>query len=286
GAHDSVLVKAGSGASTFGAPTSLGIPEDAVKNTIIIPYNNIELLQQVIEHNRQSIAAVIIEPVIGHAGVILPAEGYLQAVRKITEENQIILIFDEVITGFRLALGGAQEYYGIKPDIVTLGKIMGGGFPMAAYAGRRDLMTLISPLGRVYQAGTLSGNPVSVTAGLTTLQILAEKSGSIYPGLDKGGEEIRKSLQDFIQDAELPAQVHGIASMFQVFFTDQPVVDYASAQSSDKNRYMKFHRLLLEKGVFLPPSQFETCFISTAHRAEDIAKTLEAMGSALKTLTS
>lgn len=284
GAHDYVLVKAGSGATTFGAPTSLGVPEDTTKNTIVLPFNDIESFEEAIERNRNEVAAVIIEPVIGNAGVILPKEGYLQEVRKITEEEGVVLIFDEIITGFRLALGGAQEYYGVVPDMATLGKIMGGGFPIAAYGGKREIMELISPLGKIYQASTFSGNPISVTAGLATLSILVENKNTLYKRLEQMGDKIRGGLLDIVEDVGVPAQVNSVASMFQIFFTDQPVLDYEAAKRSDKARFMRYQRELMKRGVFVPPSQFETCFISTAHTDEDVTKTLEAMDSAIRAL--
>ena len=282
GAHDYVLVKAGSGAATFGSPDSLGVPRDTVKNTVVLPYNDVEAFEEAVRKEGGEIAAVILEPVVGNAGVILPEKGYLQALRKITEKNGIVLIFDEVITGFRLALGGAQEYYGVKPDLVTLGKIIGGGFPIGAYGGKREIMSKISPVGPIYQAGTLSGNPVSVTAGLTVLKILMEKRYEIYGGLEKNGNKMAKGLRDYASDAGIEAQVNNVASMFQIFFTGTPVKDYASAKSSDTKRFTRYHRNLLQKGVFIPPSQFETCFLSTAHTDEDLNRTLEDMGTAIK----
>jgi len=283
GAHDYVLVKAGSGATTFGAPTSLGIPEDSAKNTIVLPFNDIESFERDVKQNHDEIAAVIIEPVIGNAGVILPNDGYLQEIRKITREEGIVLIFDEVITGFRLALGGAQEYYGVVPDMATLGKVMGGGFPIAAYGGKKEIMELISPLGKVYQASTYSGNPISVTAGIASLKILTESRNTLYVSLGQVGEKIRRGLLDIVEDVEVPAQINSVASMFQIFFTDKPVIDYEAAKSSDKAKFMHYQRELMKRGVFIPPSQFETCFISTAHTDEDITKTLEAMEAAIRT---
>ncbi|WP_309493125.1 glutamate-1-semialdehyde 2,1-aminomutase [Candidatus Hecatella orcuttiae] len=284
GAHDYVLVQAGSGATAFGAPTSLGVPKDSAKNTLVVPFNNLGALEEVVEKNQGEIAAVLMEPVVGNAGVILPRNGYLQAVRRLTEKNGIILIFDEVITGFRLALGGAQEYFQITPDMVTLGKIMGGGFPMAAFGGKKELMQLVSPVGKVYQAGTLSGNPISVVAGLTMLNILREKKTLIYSQLERQGDALRKGLSDLAEDRKVPVQVNGLASMFQVFFTPQPVFDYKAAQSSDKAKFQRYHRKLMERGVFIPPSQFETCFLSTAHSEEDVAETLEAADAAFQSL--
>ncbi|UCE16564.1 MAG: glutamate-1-semialdehyde 2,1-aminomutase [Candidatus Bathyarchaeota archaeon] len=284
GAHDYVLVKAGSGATTFGAPTSLGVPEDTTKNTIVLPFNNIEALEKAIDQNRDEIAAVIVEPVVGNAGVILPKDGYLQTIRKITEEEGIVLIFDEVITGFRLALGGAQEYFDIVPDMTTLGKIMGGGFPIAAFGGRQEIMELISPLGKIYQASTFGGNPISVTAGLATLNVLVKNQNILYKHLEQMGNKIRKGLLDIAKDAKIPAEVNGVASMFQIFFTDQQVIDYVTAKSSDTAKFMRYQRALMKKGVFIPPSQFETCFVSTAHTDDDVTKTWEAMDAAIKAL--
>lgn len=281
GSHDYVLVKAGSGATSFGVPDSLGIPEETTKNTIILPYNNFQVLEEVIKNEGDKIAAVIIEPVIGNAGLILPKKDYLNQIRKLTKDHGIILIFDEIITGFRLALGGAQEYYNIKPDMVTLGKILGGGFPIAAFGGRRDIMQYLSPSGKVYQAGTFSGNPISVTAGLFTLQILNKKKDKIYPKLEKICEELKKTLVDLATDYRIEAQVNNIASMFQIFFSPYPVIDYNSAKLSDTHKFHIYFQELLKQGIFIPPSQFETCFLSTAHSKEDLEKTINAFDSAL-----
>jgi glutamate-1-semialdehyde 2,1-aminomutase len=284
GSHDYVLVKAGSSISGPPVASSLGIPEDSIKNTIVLPFNDIESLNKTIEKNKDEIAAVILEPVIGNAGVILPKNGYLNEVRKITKDEGIILIFDEVITGFRLALGGAQEYYGVIPDMTILGKIIGGGLPLAAFGGKNEIMELLAPSGKVYQAGTFSGNPVSVTAGLTTLKILINEKNRLYSRLKEIGEKIKKGIIDILESKKLSAQVNGIASMFQIFFTNQAVIDYATAQTSDKNKYLIFHQNLLKHGIFFPPSQFETCFISSAHTDEDVVKTLEAIEFAIKSL--
>jgi len=284
GAHDYVLVKAGSGATTFGAPDSHGIPEDTTKNTIVITFNDIKSFMDVIKQNQDEIAAVIIEPIIGNAGVILPIKDYLNSIRKITEEEGIVLIFDEIITGFRLGLGGAQEYYGITPDITTLGKIIGGGFPIAAYGGKKDIFELVSPLGKVYQASTFAGNPISTTAGLATLRTLSENNNGIYKKLENNGNEIRNGLRDIIRDKRISAQVNGLTSMFQIFFTDEDVIDYKTAKSSDIVKFMSYQKHLMNNGVFIPPSQFETCFISTAHTDEDITKTLEVMNQAISVL--
>lgn len=281
GAHDYVLVKAGSGATTFGAPNSLGIPSDTTKNTIVLPYNNIDLLTDEIKRNKDEIAAVIIEPVIGNAGLILPEQDYLHNIRKITEEEGIILIFDEVITGFRLGLGGAQEFYGISPDLTTLGKIMGGGFPLACYGGKKEIMNNISPIGKIYQASTLSGNPISVIAGLTTINILIDGERKIYDKLKENCLKLVNGLKDLTEDKGISAQVNSIASMYQLFMTKEPVIDYTSAQQCDKEKFNVYLVELLKNNVFVPPSQFETCFLSTTHSEDDIQSTLKAMDIAL-----
>jgi glutamate-1-semialdehyde 2,1-aminomutase len=284
GAHDYVLVKAGSGATTFGMPDSLGIPEETTRNTIVIPFNDAEKLEKTIAENKDDLAAVIVEPVIGNIGVVLPKTDFLTTLRELTETFGIVLIFDEVITGFRLALGGAQEYYGVKPDMTTLGKILGGGFPMAAYVGTEEIMKMIAPSGKVYQAGTYSGNPVSVTAGLTAIKTLREEGRDFYAKMESKREAITKPLAQLIQESKLKLQINQIASMFQLFFTDTSVVDYASAKTADNNSYMQFHGKLMQKGVFLPPSQFETCFISNSHSTEDLKETSESFSEVLHQL--
>jgi glutamate-1-semialdehyde 2,1-aminomutase len=281
GAHDSVLVKAGSGAMTFGMPDSLGVPEETARNTVVVPYNDVEAFEKTVKKERESLAAVIVEPVMGNVGVVAPREGYLMALRESTERYGVVLIFDEVITGFRLGLGGAQEYYGVKPDLTTLGKILGGGFPMAAYAGREEIMRMIAPSGKVYQAGTYSGNPISVAAGLATLKVLRGKK-SFYSEMERKCEKLVEALERVAGDLGLKVQVNHVGSMFQIFLTDRPVCDYASAKTADNKRFMEFHRKLLEQGVFLPPSQFETCFISLAHSEKDLERTVEAMEESLR----
>ncbi|HZD12449.1 MAG TPA: aminotransferase class III-fold pyridoxal phosphate-dependent enzyme, partial [Candidatus Binatus sp.] len=228
------------------------------------------------------IAAVIIEPAMANVGLIGPNPGFLESVRKTTEEQGILLIFDEVITGFRLAPGGAQEYFGIRPDLTVLGKILGGGFPLSAFGGRRAIMEKLAPHGPVYQAGTFSGNPVSVAAGRATLQSIKKRGTRIYSDLEKRGEEIRKSLQDLLISNRRIAQVNALGSMFQIFFTHLPVVNYVSAKSSNVESYQRYFQSLLKSGVFVPPSQFETCFLSSSHSKDDIQTTLEAFDSALK----
>jgi glutamate-1-semialdehyde 2,1-aminomutase len=286
GAHDSVLVKAGSGASSLSIPTSQGISKDVAKDTLVAKFNDEELTTKIIEDHAHELAAVIVEPVMGNMGPILPKRGFLESLRKITQEEQVILIFDEVITGFRIALGGAQEYFRIRPDMTVLGKILGGGLPIAAFGGRREIMERLAPLGGVYQAGTYSGNPVSVASSLATLQSLKRRTGQLYPALEKTGEQLRAGIGDAIESARLPAQVNGLSSMFQVFFTDQQVTDYDSAKTSDTGMFDKYFRSLLGSRVFVPPSQFETCFLSTSHKDDEIQLTLEAIGSALTKLST
>lgn len=281
GAHDYVLVKAGSGATTFGMPTSLGIPEETIRNTIVVPFNDAGKFEEAVKKNKDDLAAVIVEPIIGNIGLVLPKEGFLETLREITEDYGIVLIFDEIITGFRLALGGAQEYYDITPDMTTLGKILGGGFPMAAFAGKEEIMKTIAPSGKVYQAGTFSGNPISVTAGLATLRFILDKKQSFYSELEKKCKSIAEPLKESINDSGLKVQISQVASMFQLFFTDIPVQDYSSVKTADNSRYMEFQGKLLKQGVFVPPSQFETCFISWAHSEKDLERTAEAMAESL-----
>jgi glutamate-1-semialdehyde 2,1-aminomutase len=282
GSHDNVLVKAGSGAATWGAPNSLGIPEDTTKNTIVLPYNDVEALEATFKAEGNEVAAVIVEPVLGNVGLILPKKDYLQNLRKITAQNNTVLIFDEIITGFRLALGGAQEYFGVKPDMATLGKVLGGGFPLAAFGGKKEIMQNISPVGKVYQAGTFSGNPVSATAGMTIINYLSKNKAQIYPKLEKNTLELKKALIDQAAAYKLPAQVYSIASLYQIFFTKEEVTDYACAKHSDTAMFTVYFRELLKQGVFIPPSQYETCFISNAHNPEDLKLTITAFDRALE----
>jgi glutamate-1-semialdehyde 2,1-aminomutase len=281
GSHDSVLVKAGSGATSFGAPNSLGIPEETTRNTIVLPYNDVEALEATVKLEGNDIAAVIVEPVLANVGLILPKPDYLNYLRKLTSEYGIVLIFDEIITGFRLALGGAQEYFKVKPDMATLGKVLGGGFPLAAFGGKKEIMQNVSPLGKVYQAGTFSGNPVSATAGFTALGILSQKKNEIYPKLAKNCQELKKALSDLAVTHKVSAQVYNIASLYQIFFTKESVTDYACAKQSNPKMFTTYFHELLRQGVFIPPSQYETCFLSTAHSEEDLKFTIKAFDKAL-----
>lgn len=281
GSHDSVLVKAGSGAAWFGVPSSKGVPEEAARNTLVLPYNDFNALEETFRREGDEIAAVIIEPVIANSGLILPVKGYLEYLRKLTRESGTVLIFDEIVTGFRVALGGCQEYYGIKPDMTTLGKIIGGGLPLAAFGGRKDIMETISPLGGVYQAGTFSGNPISVTAGYAAVRFLVENAGDIYPTLEGNCKKIASALAEISADRGIEAQVNRLASMFQIFFTSRPVLDHASAKCSNTEKFYNYFLELLRSGIFIPPSQFETCFLSAAHSTEDIERTIEALDRAI-----
>ena len=279
GAHDSVLIKAGSGATTLGIPDSKGVPADTAKNTLQVPYNDVEALEKVLKQFSSEIAALIIEPVLGNIGPVLPKEGYLKAVRELTREHDVLLIFDEVITGFRLSLGGAQKYYGITPDLTTLGKIIGGGFPIGIFGGRKDLIEQVAPNGPVYQAGTFNGSPVSLAAGMATLDVLENEK--TLERLNATGDMMRKALKEIVEDLKLDYSVVGIASMFKVFFGAEPH-NYIEALRCDKTGYLAFFHKMLESGVFLTPSQFETDFISAAHNSEVIEATLEAFKSNLK----
>ncbi|EAX48367.1 glutamate-1-semialdehyde-2,1-aminomutase [Thermosinus carboxydivorans Nor1] len=279
GHHDSLLVKAGSGATTLGVPDSPGVPESIAGNTITVAYNDIDGLEQVFRQAGEDIAAVIIEPVPGNMGLILPRDGYLAAVRRITQEYGALLIFDEVMSGFRVAYGGAQAYYGIKPDLTTLGKVIGGGLPVGAYGGRRDIMELIAPAGPVYQAGTLSGNPLAMTAGLTTLKILAE-TPDMYQKLTEKTQTLCAGLKAQAEKFGFNLQFHQIGSMFGLFFSDKPVYDYDSAKQSDVGAFNTFFHAMLEQGVYLAPSQFEAAFMSAAHSDDDIAATIGASARA------
>ena len=280
GHSDSLLVKAGSGALTTSVPDSAGVPKDDTKNTLVAEYNDKDSVQKLFDENKDQIAAVIVEPVAANMGLVLPEEGFLEFLREITKDHGSLLIFDEVITGFRLSLGGAQQYYNIKPDITTLGKIVGGGMPIGAYGGRREIMQMISPDGPVYQAGTLSGNPVATTAGIETLNIL-KNDPQIYERL----EQKTRKLADAAREAgKGHICVNQIGSLMSVFFTDQKVRDFESAVTSNTEQYADYFGYLLDRGIYIAPSQFETMFISNAHTEEDIEKTCKLAGEALCSL--
>lgn len=273
GHSDGLLVKAGSAALTTSVPDSAGVPADYTRHTLVALYNDSLSVQKLFEEYPDEIAAVIVEPVAANMGVVLPQEGFLQFLRDITVKYGALLIFDEVITGFRLSLGGAQQYYGIQPDLTTLGKIVGGGMPIGAYGGRRDIMACISPDGPVYQAGTLSGNPIATAAGLKTLQLLKEYP-EIYGELEKKTHTLAESVR---QAAKGRVTVNQIGSLMSVFFTEEPVVDYESAVHSDTERYADYFGYLLDHGIYVAPAQFEAMFVSAAHTREDIQRTCRVM---------
>ncbi|EDP73982.1 glutamate-1-semialdehyde 2,1-aminomutase [Hydrogenivirga sp. 128-5-R1-1] len=283
GHGDSLLVSAGSGVATLGIPGTPGIPEELASLTIVLPYNDIEAVEEAFKKHGDDIACVIIEPVAGNMGVVAPPKEYHQRLREITKEYGSLLIWDEVMTGFRLALGGAQELYGIDPDLTTLGKVIGAGLPVGAYGGKAEIMKHVAPEGPVYQAGTLSGNPLAMAAGLRQLQILKEKNP--YPELDKKGEKLEKGLKDLIIKYSIKATVNRVGSMITMFFTDKEVKNFQDAKSSDLEMFNKFFWKMIEKGVYLAPSQFEASFLSTAHSEEDINRTLEAVEETFKELT-
>lgn len=279
GHHDSLLVKAGSGALTLGVPDSPGVPESIAGNTLTIEYNDIKGLTQVFEQHGEDIAAVIIEPVPGNMGLVLPRTGYLDKVREITETYGALLIFDEVMSGFRVAFGGAQEVYNITPDLTCLGKVIGGGLPVGAYGGRRDIMEYIAPAGPVYQAGTLSGNPLAMTAGLATLRLLSE-TPDFYEKLISMTAALCAGVQAQAESYGFKFQFHQAGSMFGLFFSEKTVYDYESAKKSDVAAFNVFFHAMLEQGVYLAPSQFEAAFMSGAHTHMDIGATIAASGNA------
>lgn len=281
GAHDSMLVKAGSGAAHSGIAVSDGVPNDFTKNTIVIQYNNIEQLEGVIKKNND-VAGVIVEPVLGNMGLILPQNDFLSKMRKMTKRNGIPLIFDETITGFRMSIGGAQKYFGITPDITTLGKALGNGFVISAVGGRKEIMDQLAPQGNVYEASTFAGNPLSAVAAKHTILTLKKLEGRLYSRLEKYCQNMARVIEDAASDMKIPHQINSIASMFQIFFTSSPVTNYESSKKSDTKKFHNFFHHLLKQGVFIPPSQFETAFFSYSHTTKDLTKTAEAYMCALK----
>lgn len=282
GHADPFLVKAGSGVATLGLPDSPGVPKAATVGTLTSPYNDIATVESLFEANKQEIAAVILEPVVGNAGFIPPTPEFLSFLQKVTKENGTLLIFDEVMTGFRLSYGGAQEYFGITPDLTTLGKIIGGGLPVGAYGGRREIMEMVAPAGPMYQAGTLSGNPLAMTAGIHTLKRL--KEAGTYEYLNKITGELVEGLVGAGKKAGHAISGGYINGMFGFFFTDGPVYNFEDAKKSDTVKFGKFYRAMLEEGVYFAPSQFEAGFTSLAHTSEDIQKTIAAAEKVFKTL--
>lgn len=281
GHSDSLLAKAGSGVATLGLPDSAGVPENLTRDTIVLPYNDPDLFSEAIRANAGEIACVLVEPVAGNMGVVLPKSGWLQALREETARAGIVLIFDEVITGFRLGKGGAQEYFGVTPDLTTLGKILGGGLPLAAYGGRAEIMDRVAPTGPVYQAGTLSGNPLAVAAGLEVLNMIDE-TPDLYQSLDVKMNRLAESARDVAVSTGIACEVNQVGSMMTVFFTDRSVTDYESAKTADTARYARFFLALLDRGVSVAPSQFEAGFVSAAHSEDDIDETISAVGEAMR----
>lgn len=273
GHSDSLLVKAGSGLATFGQADSLGLLRSFAEGTIVLPYNNSELFEKVIKERHEEIAAVIVEPLAANMGVVLPQNNFLQILRRLTEEYNIILIFDEVITGFRVTFGGAQTLFKIKPDLTILGKIIGGGLPVGALGGRKAIMDMLSPKGGVYQAGTLSGNPLAMAGGLATLRILSSKK--IYGRLEAKTKLLVNGINRIIRRKQLKAQINYFGSILTLFFTENKIVDYQSARASSTKNYASFFQAMLKQGIYLPPSQFEAWFVSLAHSQKDIEHTLE-----------
>lgn len=284
GHSDQFLAKSGSGLATFGLPDSAGVPASLTHDTITLPYNDTDQFVAAMEANRGEVACVMCEPVPGNMGVVLPKPGFLAALREITQRDGALLLFDEVISGFRLALGGAQELYQVTPDLTTLGKIIGGGLPLAAYGGRADVMDTVAPLGPVYQAGTLSGNPLAVAAGLAQVTLLEEQRDTLYPMLDARMQTLAAATQEAALELGIAHRLNQIGSMMTLFFTDAVVDDYASAKTADADMYGRFFRALLTRGVYFAPSQFEAAFISAAHGDAQIAETAQAVTEALHEL--
>jgi len=282
GHADMFLVKAGSGVATLGLPDSPGVPKSVTTNTLTAPFNDLEAVKALFEENPKEIAGVILEPVVGNAGFIAPDAGFLEGLRVLTQEHKALLVFDEVMTGFRIAYGGAQEKFGITPDLTTLGKIIGGGLPVGAYGGRRDIMSMVAPAGPMYQAGTLSGNPLAMTAGIKTLELL-QKPGN-YEYLDRITKKLADGLLQIAKETGHTAYGGQISGMFGLFFTSEPVHSYEDAKKSDLSKFSRFHRGMLERGIYLAPSQFEAGFTSLAHTEEDIAQTLTAARDVLSSI--
>lgn len=280
GHSDYLLVQAGSGAATLGVPNSAGVPRDFAKHTLVLPYNNLNIVERTV---KKDVACIIVEPIAGNMGVVIPEKDFLKGLREICDRYKIVLIFDEVITGFRVSYGGAQKLFGIKPDLTCLGKIIGGGFPIGAFGGKKEIMEKLSPIGDVYQAGTLSGNPIGVTAGLATLKILSKSD--IYNSLERKTVILCKGIKKNIKKLGIKAVINQIGSMFTVFFTNEKeVYDYKTAAQSNTEYYAQFFREMIKQKIYFPPSQFESCFISLVHMKEDIMKTIDASRIALKKL--
>ena len=286
GHSDTLLVKAGSGVATFGIPGSAGVPEETAMHTLALPYNDLEVVSQAFETHRGQVACVIIEPVVGNAGTIAPAAGYLEGLRALTTQHGALLIFDEVMTGFRLSPGGAQQLYGIRPDITTLGKIIGGGLPCGAFGGRAEIMEMLAPLGPVYQAGTLSGNPLAMAAGIATVGHLLEHADVVYPALERTTKAMAEGVAELAQEQGIALTTNRVGSMFTWFFTSNRVSDFMSAATSDTAAFARFHSAMMEQGVWLPPSQYEAAFVSAAHGEAEVALLLEAAKAVLASVVA
>lgn len=282
GHADSLLVKAGSGVATFGLPDSPGVPADLAKHTLTVSYNDLSAVKEIASREGERIACIIVEPVVGNMGCVPPEPGFLSGLREACDQYGIVLIFDEVMTGFRVSYGGAQKRYNIVPDLTCLGKVIGGGLPVGAYGGKRAIMEKIAPTGSIYQAGTLSGNPLAMTAGIETLKLLSKPG--VYKTLEKLSADLEQGLRGAAKEAGLPVTLNRVGSMFTAFFTDQKVKDFASAKTSDTEKFGKFFRSMLGFGINLAPSQFEAAFMSVAHTRADIAKTIEAARKSMKNL--
>lgn len=285
GHADAMLVKAGSGVMTAGVPDSLGVPAGCAEDTLTATYNDLESVEKLFNENKDQVACVIVEPVAANMGLVAPKEGFLEGLRKLCDENDALLIFDEVITGFRLGITGASGYFNITPDLITYGKIIGGGMPVGAYGGKKEIMRMVAPIGPVYQAGTLSGNPIAMRAGLTQLTILKDHP-EIYDRMNALGEYFREGTRAILEKYDLPYRVNGVGSLSCLFFTKEPVVDYTSAKTSDTKAFGEYFSAMLEKGNYFGPSQFEAIFMSDAHTKEDIDKTLKDMEDYFKSVSN
>ena len=281
GAHDSVLVKAGSGAAHNGISISEGGLDEISRNTLVVQYNNSQELDSVLE-KQKDVAGVIIEPVLANMGLVLPEKKFLSEIRKITKDHDVPLIFDEVVTGFRMSTGGAQKYFSITPDLTTLGKALGNGFVIAAVGGSEEIMNMLSPRGKVYQASTYAGNPISVTAAIESIKTINKNKNKLYPKLEMSCTILAKAIKDLATDMKISHQINFISSMFQIFFTDKPVKNYGTAKKADVKKFKKLFTALLRNGIFVAPSQFETVFLSYAHTIDDLHKTLEAYEKSLR----
>ena len=283
GAHDSVLVKAGSGSAHNGISVSDGGLDEVSKNTLVVQYNNSEDLENTIRKNKD-VAGVIVEPILANMGLILPEKNFLRDLRKITKQHDIPLIFDEVVTGFRVSPGGAQQHFGIKPDLTTLGKALGNGFTIAAVGGKKEIMDLLSPGGKVYQASTFAGNPISVSAAISSIKELNKIKNKLYSKLERYTVRFTRALDDIANDLKIPHQINFTSSMFQIFFTNKPVVNYTTSKNANAKKFQKMFKILLKNGIFIAPSQFEVVFLSDAHTQTDLNQTLDGYQTALKSV--